>query len=194
MPEYQVLGDVVAIAGSLMAASAAIGLAWMRRAKWMPPTETVAGGTAKASALICAVLVAILYLLRQQIGFANLSYLAIFLLVCMLIGLGVSIYVNTASSFVKRIAKGKGSATEEIRILGGFALTLEAASVAETKRLEQQALFENANYKADLVWTKHSQATLQVTSTMGFVVLQVCGSLALATASMLISLSASKPI
>jgi len=184
------LGDVVAIAGSLMAASGAIGLAWMRRAKWMPPTETVAGGTAKVSALVCAVLVAILYVLRQQIGFTNLAYLCIGLVVGVLVALSVSIYVNTAYSFTGRSSKNRDV---ETRVLGGFSLTAEAAQIAREQRLEQQALFENANYKAHLVWTKKSQAALQMTSTLGFIALQVCGSLALATASMLISLAGANP-
>ena len=159
----------------------------MRRARWMPPTETVTGGTAKTSALVCAVTVAILYLSRTEIGFKALSILAMILLLVVLIGLAISIYVNTAYSYqrTKDTLSGKPE-----RFLGGFRLTPEATKIALEKGLGPQALFENCNEKANLVWTQESQAALQVVSTMGFILLQVSGSLALATASMLVSLSA----
>jgi hypothetical protein len=190
--DYGVLKDVVTVAGSLIAATYAIGLAWMRRAKWMPPNETVTGGTAKTSALLCAVIVVVLYLLRTQIGFANLAYFALGLLPGVLLGLSVSIYVNTAYSYTKRAVTPHGQNIEE-RVLGGFSLTEEAKKISAKKGKLAQALYENSNYQRDLVWTQGSQAALQVASTLGFIVLQVCGSLALATASMLVGISGGNP-
>lgn len=189
--KYGVLSDVVAVAGSLIAVAAAIRLAWMRRAKWMPPAETVTGATAKSSALICAVVIGVLYLFRLQIGTSRMASLALILLGCFIFSLCVSIYVNTAYSFVERKHKTK-SEQLEFRVLGGFILTQEAKHISHEKKMQAQALYENSNFRRDNVWTKGSQAALQVVSTLGFLTLQVSGSLALATVSILFGL-ASRP-
>lgn len=184
---YGVLSQVVAISGSLIAASYAIRLAWMRRAKWMPPTETVADATAKTSALICAVIVALLHVFGRDFGMANLAMFAVTLLVLLLIALSVSIYVNRAFSVTKPTYQGK-TKVGDVRMLGGFVLMPEAQSISKTKEMGHQELFDNANHQREKVWTASSQAALELVSTLGFIMLQVCGSLALATVALIIAI------
>lgn len=176
------LQDIVAIAGALIGVATAVSLAWMRRVRWMPPEEAVAGATVKVSALICAVLIAVLYIFRDVLGVVLVSMLALLTLVVTLFALVTSIRTNTQYSFVRRSPGAKGIA--ESRILGGHSLTEEAESIAREKRMGHQQLYENSNYTADLVWTRASLADVQVKSTLGFISLQVSGSVALAAISM----------
>jgi hypothetical protein len=126
-PDYGVLTDVVAIAGSLIAAATAIRLAWMRRARWMPPEETVDGAVAKVTGVICAVLIGLLFLLRHQISLMLMATIAIGCLVLTIVTLIMSIYVNTKYSYT-RTTNDSRTTTRETRFLGGSMLTQEAAS------------------------------------------------------------------
>jgi hypothetical protein len=182
--DYGALSGVVAVSGSLIAAASAIGLGWMRRAKWLPPQEAVPGGTAKISALICAVVIGLLYARRAEIGFGPLCWVASACLVIAVVALLASVFVNTTYSFTRR-PRGQPLS----RILGGWTLTEEAESIRTRRRLSVQQLFENANYQSDLVWTKASQAGVLVISTFGFIALQAGGSVALASAALVVSLA-----
>lgn len=181
------LQDVVSTAGALVGVATAISLAWMRRARWMPPEEAVTGATVKVSALICAVIIGALYIFRDPLGVVLVSVLGLTTLVVTLLSLVTSIRTNTQYSFVRR-SPGANGITEN-RILGGHSLTEEAAHIATEKHMGHQQLYENANYTADLVWTKGSQADVQVKSTLGFIFLQVSGSVALAAISIAFALS-----
>jgi hypothetical protein len=182
MADYGALSGVVAVSGSLIAAASAIGLGWMRRAKWLPPEEAVPGGTAKVSALICAVVIGLLYARRTQIGFGPLCWAAGACLVVAVFALLSSVFVNTTYSFIRR-QRGRPAS----RILGGWTLTEEATSIRKQKNLSVHQLFENANFQPDLVWTKPSQAGVLVISTFGFIALQAGGSIALASAALVVS-------
>ena len=93
------------------------------------------------------------------------------------VALVVSVYTNTRYSFTRPISHKPGSALE--RVLGGHELTAEAKQIAEDRGMEPQALFKNAGYDKDLVWTRHSQALVQSASVLGFIALQSSGSVAL---------------
>ena len=181
--DYGALKEIVAISGSLIAAASAIGLAWVRRARWMPPEETVAGATAKFSALVCAVIVGALFVMKSELGLGMMVAVALFSLAFSVGSLLASIYTNTKHAVFRR---------DETRVLGGSALTSEAERIQRERHLSPQQLFENANYKAHLVWTPESRALVQLYSTMGFIALQAFGSVALA--SMAIALSLSKKL
>jgi hypothetical protein len=184
MADYGALGDVVAVSGSLIASASAIGLGWMRRTKWLPPEEVVPGGTAKISALICAVVIGLLYASRTQVGFASLSWIAGACLAIAVIALLASVFVNTTYSFTRR-PRGRPPS----RILGGWTLTEEASSIKKKRKLNVQQLLDNANFESDLVWSKGSQAGVLVISTFGYIALQAGGSIALAAAALVVSLA-----
>ena len=187
--DYGVFKEIVAISGSLMAAGGAVGLAWMRRAKWMPPEETVGGGTVKVSALICSVVLGMLYLTRDNVGLKAMLSISGLCLVLTVIALVVSIYTNTKYSFVgETYVRRKSRHPQKTRILGGYKLTVEASKIALERRMSHQKLYENANYDSDLVWTRHSRALVQVASVVGFIMLQASGSIALASLAIAFSI------
>jgi hypothetical protein len=185
MADYGALSGVVAVSGSLIAAASAIGLGWMRRAQWLPPEEAVPGGTAKVSALICAVVIGLIYARRTQIGFGLLCWVSGACLIIAVFALLSSVFVNTTYSFTRR-QRGRPAS----RILGGWTLTEEATSIRKKENLSVQQLFENANFQSDLVWTQASQAGVLVISTFGLIALQAGGSIALAAAALVVSLAA----
>ena len=183
--DYGALKDVVAVSGSLVAAAGAIGVSWTRRAKWMPPEETVPHATARTSGLICAVVIGSIYLLRTRLGTERLLVVSGSALGLAVLFLIVSIYVNTAHSFKRRSA-GRAADT---RVLGGFRLTGEAQRIAQERSMGSQALLDHANGDSDLVWTRPSQATAQIFSTLGFIGLQAAGSIALAAVAIAFGIS-----
>lgn len=189
MAEYGPFADIVAGAGSLIAASSAVGLAWMRRAKWLPPGEVVSGSTAKVSALVSAVVIGILFVYRNGLV-SRLPTVAGASLLLALVGLAFSIYLNVRFSMEDRRVKSKPK-----RVLGGFALTDEArAARALGKFGSDQQLFENANWIQDLVWTRTSIALVHIGSAFAFILLQACGSIAIATAALLVSVAGATPV
>lgn len=175
--EFGDLKDIVAAAVSLTAATSAIGVAWLRRAKWMPPEETVQGGTLKVSGLIAAVAIGILYLQREKLGLDRMLLVGGVAVCVAAISLVLSIYTNTRFSFYRPLTSKRDNVRE--RTLGGFELTPEAKSIGEKRKMLDQALFDNGGGDKDLVWTKNSQAIVQCASVLGFVALQASGSVAL---------------
>jgi hypothetical protein len=119
-PEYGPLADIVALAGCIMAAAVAVGLAWSRGAKWQPPEEELPGATAKFAALICGVIIAILYAIgRKELGATGLARVAGWSIGLAVFALLVTTFLNTVYSYHGRNAS---------RVLGGFQLTDGLAS------------------------------------------------------------------
>src|SRR3954449_7976183 len=64
--DYGVLTNIVAHAGSLMAAAAAIGLAWRGRTKWEPSEEDVPKAPQKVAGLLSAVAITVIWASLQE--------------------------------------------------------------------------------------------------------------------------------
>ncbi|MQA19186.1 hypothetical protein [Rugamonas rivuli] len=175
--DYGQLKDIVGAATSLMAAASAIGVTWLRRAKWMPPEESVPGGTLRVAGLVSAVAIGILFLERQKIGLETMLLIGALAGLFTIMSLTISIYTNTRYSFVYPESSKRGAPLK--RTLGGHKLTAEAQHISEERRMEPQALFVNAAYDKNLVWTQSSQALVQTASVLGFIALQASGSIAL---------------
>jgi hypothetical protein len=158
----------------------------MRRARWQPPEEDLPGATAKFAALVCAVAVAVLYAIgREELGLSGLAWTAGWSIGVAVLALLISIYVNTAFTF----RKGRES-PHATRILGGFRLTEEAARVREDKGLTEQRMYETGGFDPDLVWTRSSRGLVKMLSSTAYLSLQAFGSIGLASAAMLLGMSA----
>lgn len=181
MSDYGILSGIVYGAGIIVAAGTAIALAWIREAKWLPPQEDLPGSTRRVSALLTGVIVALLFVFEVQIGATVIGAVTVICLILALLALLLCVYVNSAFSFFIRSPN-----QPEVRILGGYALTAEAARVQREFGLSGQPLFDNAHWEPDLVWTAHSRAITKVLSTVGFVVLISCGSIGLGAAALLL--------
>jgi hypothetical protein len=181
MSEYGVFANVVATAGSLAAAAAAITLAFKKRAKWQPPEETVPAAVSRVSGLIAMIFIALIYVFAKDLGRIWLAVIALVFLAATVYTLTVTIRVNTTFSFYYPGMK------EEDRKLGGDVLEDEAARIKAEKKINEQQLFTDAQGNKDLVWTKASQSSIQIRSTLSFIGLIAFGTCALAAVSLLVA-------
>jgi len=184
--DYGVFAQVVAIAGSLASAVAAITLAFMKRAKWQPPEEALPAVASRFAALLAMVVLALLYVFASRMGLIPVAIVTVVFFVIAIICLMVAIKTNITFSFYYP------DITEANRKLGGSVLTPEAVKVRQDfpDRSEQE-LFVDAHGDKDLVWTKESQAWVNIRGTMSFIGLIGFGTCSLAAAAMLVSLSMS---
>jgi hypothetical protein len=74
MTDYGVFGNIVATAGCLAAAAAAVTLSWMKRVRWQPPEEALPKVGSRVAGLIAMVFIAYIYVFGEKFG---LTYLAI---------------------------------------------------------------------------------------------------------------------
>src|SRR5262249_1571193 len=145
------------------------------------PEETVPAGVARLSSLIAMVFVGVIYVFAKDIGAVILAVIAVGCLVIAIYALTQAIQTNTTYSFYYPEDK------EADRKLAGDTLTPEAAKIQKDKSLGEQQMFSDAQGRKDLVWTKESQARIQVRSTLSFIGLIAFGSCALAAVSMLVA-------
>lgn len=181
MNKFGVFAQLVAIAGSLASAAAAIKLAFMKRSKWQPPEEAVPAAAARFALLLTMIVIALLYVFSASIGLIWLGVTTVFLFGTALFSLILAIKTNIKYSFYYPPQK-----TEANRKLGGDSLTSEAAKIQQEKHLTEQQMFEDAQGDKDLVWTKDSQASINIRSTISFILLVGFGTCSLAAAAMLV--------
>jgi len=188
MSKYGVFANIVAVAASLASASGALRLAFMKRSKWQPPEEAVPAAASRFAALLAMVVLALLYVFGPSVGQMMLGAITVALFIVAVTCLTIAIKTNIQYSFFYPT-----TGREENRKLGGDTLTDEAARIRQQQhgRSEQQ-LFEDAQGDKDLVWTKASQAAVNVRSTLSFIGLIGLGTCTLAAAAMLVVISISR--
>ena len=180
MTDYGVFGTLVTTAGCLAAAGAAITLSWMKRAKWQPPEEALPKVGARVAGLIAMVMIAWIYVFGASISLQSLALTSGILLIVALIALYVTIKTNITYSFYYP------TRAEQNRLLGGNTLTLEASRIAAKEGQSEQEMLQDLQGERDKLWTKASQASINVRSTMSFIVLIAFGTAALAAAAFLV--------
>jgi hypothetical protein len=75
------------------------------------------------------------------------------------------------------------------KIIGGFWLTAEAVQSKDKFHVKTiQDLFAGAGYDPDIIWSRASRGLAKLCFTVSYMSLMVCGSLALATASIILTL------
>jgi hypothetical protein len=185
MKDYGVFAQIVAIAGSLASAVAAITLAFMRRARWQPPEEALPAVAARFAALLSMVILALLYVFGLRIGLIPVACSAVGFFVIAVICLLTAITTNITFSF-----HYPDDGQESSRKLGGNVLTAESIRIQQDHpgRTEQE-LFVDAHGSKDIVWTKRSQASVNSKSTMSFIGLIGFRTCSLAAAAMLVAMS-----
>jgi predicted PurR-regulated permease PerM len=181
MKDYGVFANLVAVAGSLASAAAAIILAFKKRSKWQPPKEVVPEGTARFAALFAMIVIALLYVFGSRIGQIALAIVTVIFFASALVSLMIAIVINTGYSFYYPLPE-----SENTRTLGGLSLTEEAKQIVRKNGLTQQQLFEDAQGKKDQVWTRLSQAAVNVLSALTFIFLIGFGTSSLSAAAMLV--------
>ncbi len=188
---YGELGGVVKTVGALVSTSVAIGLTWRGRAKWEPSEEDISKGPQKVGGLLTAVPTALLWSFwanRQHLDF--LSQLAMGLCVaCAMFLLLYGFLVTTQTYTVTRGSKRKRVVQ---KIIGGFGLSARAKLATQNDTFTTiQDFLQQEVYDPDRVWSRPSRAAAKVCFVVCYLGLIVCGSLALACASIIVIVQSS---
>jgi len=185
-------GPVIGGAGSLMAAGAAITLAWRGRTKWEPCDEDLSNGSRKLAGLLSALAVAVLWCLaRATVGVLTLLRLqrtAIYsglLCFAFLLVYGLLVFVFT---YLGKLVKS-GSPQ---RIIGGLWVTaaahdkIAAGQKRDSPPRNYQEFLELPGITADLLWPRLSRGLVKQAFVFSFIILTVSGTAALTGAALLV--------
>ncbi len=186
MTNFGVFAFLVAIVTSLVAAAGAIRLAYMKRTKWQPPEEVVTSGTSHLAGLMTALFIALLFVFGAPIGLFWLAIITGVLFLFAIVALTVTISTNIKYSYYYPAAKNEAS-----RKLGGSVLTPEAAKIKTTHNQTEQEMFVDVRGAKDKIWTRESQASVNIRSVISFIALIGFGTCSLAAAGMLVAVATS---
>jgi hypothetical protein len=186
---YGALGGIVAAAGSVMAAGGAITLAFKGRARWEPIEEDVPKAPAKAAALATAVCVVLIWAAaRRRHDPGWLVPLCLGCLIATFVGMCLYVWLVQVHTFTAKFATGRRHAVCR-KVIGGLWLTTDAKKAMLHRPdgpIPLQRLFEGAAYDKNLLWSGNSQFAAKLLFLVAFLALQVCGSLSLASAAILL--------
>lgn len=189
---YGVLAQVVATAGSLIAASAALALCWKGRFKWEPAEEDIPRAAQKFGGLIIAITISILWFRFSQerslasndlvnlsiaFGLVGLGGLVIYSLL-----VGVLVYVKVVATNART--------TADIKIIGGFWLTAAAKTALASgapRPMSVGDLLKGAQYNEDYVWPRLSRALAKVSFQLAYILMVAGATCALGGISLLIA-------
>ncbi|SRR5579884_152392 len=185
---YGALWPLVRTAGCLMAAVGAIALAWRGRTDWEPSEQDIPQGPDKVAALVTAVLIAIIYVTMSNSTFRRrlIRLALLFASGCVVALLVYGFLVGTQTYDRKVVIPPNQIASE--KIIGGFWLTSEAIESQEKYHKTTQELLAGAGYDPDIIWSRPSRSLAKLCFTVSYICLTVCGSLALASASVILTL------
>jgi hypothetical protein len=182
--KYGALADIVTASGSIMAAAAAIALAWRGRTKWEPSEEDVPEAGQKVGALVAATTIVLMWsemndpqdgpTLDKIIATLTVGTAILFLTYTFLVGLQTY-----------RLYPGL---KEEVRIIGGFRLT-QQARLHRKRNVDVQQLLKGFAYQPEKVWTRMSRQLAKTTCIAVYVGLLVSGTVDLAAAAIRLGLA-----
>jgi hypothetical protein len=189
--DYGALTDVVTTAGSIMAAAGAISLAWRGRTRWEPSEQDLPKGGQKVGALIAAVLIVVAWAsFRDASSTSNLNRLTIISAAVALFALLIYGGIVGGLTYIKRVSTAPDQ-VNDLRVLGGFWLTAYARKVKRERGWPVQKVYAGTAYDEDHVWPRVSRQLSKATCVLGYVVLTVSGTLALALAAIRLGIAVS---
>lgn len=174
---------LVATAGSLMAAAAALLFTFRRRAKWEPAEQDVPNGAERVSGLLIAVAIAVLWIQRDAIAAKQFAWtagvVAVVTVVMLLIyGLFIATLVKDRQVAVAH------NKTAIVKVIGGFWFTKAAKASVDAGQSVQQVLAGVGN-DPDKVWPPFSRALAKMCFVLCYILLIAAGTIALTCASLL---------
>lgn len=185
---YGALTDIVATAGSIMSAVAALYLTWRGRAKWEPTEQDIPKGAQKVGGVVTAVAISVIWYwfwYKSPDQGAALTGLAIYLAVATLISLLSYGFLVALLTYDEVVAVGPNK-TISRKIIGGFLLTPQAKKLVKKGMTVQRAL-QAASYEADVVWPRPWRAFAKTVFVLVYVILVASGTSALTAAAIMIS-------
>jgi hypothetical protein len=179
-------------ASTLLRLLPAIALGWRGRSKWEPSEEDLSKGPQKVGSLLAAVfIVAIWAQMNDQAHFAALTNLAISLGGIYLLFLPVYSSLISTQTYEIVVAPNPHDFVPQ-KISGGFWLTEEAKREKRKNRVTTQDLLKGAHYNPDILWSRLSRGLAKLSFVISYILLTVCGTLALTCAAIILDLKGKK--
>jgi hypothetical protein len=186
--DYGPLTNLVGTAGSIVAAGAAIALAWRGRTKWEPSEEDISKGPQKVGGLVAAVMIVLIWaLLNDSAHFTFLVRCAIWLASLCVLSLLVYGFLAATQTYYVVVAPNPNETVKK-NIIAGFWLTNEARESRRKNKVTTQVLLAGAAYDPDVLWSRASRGLAKMFFTLFYLGLTVTGTLALTCAAIILGL------
>lgn len=193
LEEYGPFTKIVIASGQIVAMGAAIALGFRGRAKWEPSEEDVSRGPQKVAGLVAAVSIVLIWTtMTNTTDIPVLSWWTIRLLILTVMALLVyGFLISVFTYHVERAASPRRAS--RVNIIGGFWLASGVKRRLEESAVTLQDFLKGTAYNVDAVWPRMSRALAKQTFVVAYLMLTVCGTLALACAAILLGLQSSTP-
>lgn len=199
MEDYGIFTNIMANAGTIVAMTAAISLAWRGRTKWEPSEDDVPKAPQKVAGLLSAVAIVGIWTSLQEPGHISvLLRLSLWLSLAALISLCIYVFLVSTLTYEQVIAIGEES-FDKRNIIGGFRLSEHARHIIKEHRSHKKVpptkddLFKAAAYQPHLVWTRASRSLAKVFCILSYIGLIAAGTVALASAAILVDIRTKIP-
>ena len=203
MDDYGIFTNVVGTVGSLGAAAGAVALGWRSRASWEPCEEDVSRAPQKVGGLASMVAIGLIWAtLRDPNSEDELVAIAVSMGLATVASLlfygfisGVYVYDHAKIDPTKPTSLPNDQRTIVVKIIGGFWLTAQArqalakARAAKTSPQHLKDLLAHFGNDVDDVWPRPARALAKQVFVSAYLVLTVCGTVALAATAILIEVS-----
>jgi hypothetical protein len=187
--EFGTLGPIVEVVGWLVSSSAAISFAWRRRAAFEPSEVDIPKAPERVGGLLTAVLLGLLFSQYSDASHTHLLVnLAIYTASSTLLALLLyGILVSSLTFEVEGIQEDRTPV--RIKIIGGLWQTANARNqLRQREGLTTQRYLAGCRYDPDAVWPKGARALAKQAFVLSYLLLTVCGTLALACSAILLLL------
>ncbi|MGE0601405.1 MAG: hypothetical protein AB7J35_18315 [Dehalococcoidia bacterium] len=184
MSDFGSFSSLVATAGTIVSAGAAITLAWRGRTDWEPSEQDISTGAQKVGALAAAVLMVVLWASRKELGSSRLGLVAVALVLICIVSLVAYGFLIASYTFEEEITDD-GVTTRKRKVIGGFRLTPHAKERI-THGMTVQSFFEGTAFQPDEVWTRPSRALAKQSFVAAYILLLSTGTMALTSAALLV--------
>lgn len=181
---YGPFTSLVATAGAIIAAGGAIGLGFKKRARWEPSEQDVSQGPQRVGSLVAAVGIVLIWANSRPDQITGLTHLAIWLLALTVAALIVYGLLNATLVYEVEVAIDPDRWKEQ-KIIGGYWFGSGIPEKIKSAGVTTQDFLKGTGYKIDSVWPRLSRALAKQTFVVAYLVLTVCGTVALAVASII---------
>jgi hypothetical protein len=183
-PNYGPFTSLVGTAGSIIATGAALMLGFRGRARWEPSEEDVSKGPQKVGSLLSAVGIVLLWANSRPDQMGSLTHLIVWLLAITVAALLAYGLLNSTLIYYIEVAVDSHR-TEKQKIIGGFWYAKGVAEKIRSLGVTVQDFLAGTGYKVDAVWPRLSRGVAKQAFVLAYLLLTVCGTLALASGSII---------
>jgi hypothetical protein len=187
--DYGPFASLVATAGAIVSATAALIMGFRRGAKWEPVEINVDRGPRRVASLLAAIGIVLIWSQLQNVAYMQtLVVVAIVLGVLTLLFLIFYGYLIQVFTYDKETAD-PGGKPQTVKIIGGRTLTPEAQDHLREKKTTIKKALKDAGYQADEIWTRESIGIIKQLFVVCYIGLTISGTIALTVLAIIVGLN-----